>query len=245
VRGELVSVYRDSATRALRQDDADTAAACLHWAVIHAPDDGELRGILGETNCKLKQWDAAIAELEKAVALGAGDRAKLLATAYMSRGVDRLRRGEDERALADYRKAEQLDPAAVGRYKEVFKPLLRSTAAAKPRPRTMPEDVAAEDGEPDRGGAKAAATEKSKEADRDAGVKRPRRPADRAKQEGEAAAKLALAQQIADRAAVASNEGKNAQPLWDKARAWMQEVIRDYPGTRAAAEAAKALEKLD
>jgi tetratricopeptide (TPR) repeat protein len=245
VRTELVSVYRESATSALRKDDAATAAACLHWAVIHAPDDGELRGLLGETNCKLKQWDAAIAELEKAVALGARDREKLLAGAYMSRGVDRLKKGEDERALADYRKAEQLDPAAVGPYKRAFGPLLKTTEEAKAGPRKKPEDVAAEDEEPDNGDDKSTKAAKPKKDDPDAEIKRPRTPADKAKQEREAAAKLSLAQQIADRAAAASNEGKNAQPLYDKARAWMKEVIRDYPGTKAAAEAAKALEKLD
>jgi tetratricopeptide (TPR) repeat protein len=244
VRGELVKVYRDSAARALRQGDAGTAAACLHWAVIHAPDDAELRGMLGEANCKLRQWDAAVAELEKAVALGAKDRDRLLASAYMSRGAERLKHGEDARALADYRKAERLDPRVTAPYKHVFGPLLKSTEVAKPAPRKKPDNDVAEDDESEKpADEKAAQADKPKEPD--AGNKRPRTTGDKAKQEREAAAKLALAQQLADRAVAASNEGKNAQPLWDKARAWMKQVIRDYPDTKAAAEARKALEKLD
>ena len=94
----------DLSAALLRKHDPEAALAAIQRAIALDPASSNAHHTLGLVLDRMNRHDEAMSEYEKAIAMAAKDGAPYAAY-YNSRGYARLRRGDYDRAIADFQEA--------------------------------------------------------------------------------------------------------------------------------------------
>jgi tetratricopeptide (TPR) repeat protein len=103
------SASADDKTECATSEDQERVIASCTAVIVAAADDPETRAIAltnrGSARQKLKNYDAAIADLDEAIRLN-----PKLSRAYFNRGTVYYRKNDAKHAMADFNEAVRLDP---------------------------------------------------------------------------------------------------------------------------------------